>query len=392
MRRLRIPGLVGFAKRVRQELSAPISPPRLAELRLEVEDAVRDIGQIFHDKEAREANLAPPSRKAYQFLKGLNFDAIVAQDTATTSCYRPDSVSFPGLASHFERLLDQLARYDDREGRQDAYEAIVSDTESIEHEIEMKYIGPEHLSKPSREIRGWLAYFAQRENFDAYCAAVERAEPAFRAASTWPAGPSVAVLVYFRPMGGMYRIRNEGSAIRVRLPTPMICYDRALFRSLAEVAFRRSREKRAVHEAAAGEPYQRILSALELLGGVVTQTRGLHHDLAPAFDRVNAAYFDGALPRPRFMWSRTFAARKLAHYDHAHDTVMVNVVLDKATVPQCVIDFIVYHELLHKQMGVVWKSSRMAAHTPEFLERERRFGQYEQAKAALRKLARERRP
>jgi hypothetical protein len=390
MRRLRIAGLVGFAKRVRQELSMPVGPQRLAELRREVRDSVVAIEQIIKDKGVREENLPLPSRKAYQFLKGLDLDSIVAQDTPSASRYPPDSVSFPGLTSHFEYLLDQLARYDDPTRLEDVYDEILADTKSIEDEIKAKDIRPEHLRKRSREVRGWLAYFSQRENFDEYCAAVRRAEPVFRAASTWPAGRSVAVLIHFRPLHGMYHIRSYGDAIVVHLPTPMICFDRSLLQSLAEAAFRRSRDKRPVHEAAAGEPYQRIASALDLLGGVPAQTQGVHHDLAASFDRVNATYFGGSLSRPRLVWSQTFAARRLAHYEQAHDTVMVNVVLDKRTVPDHTLDYIIYHELLHKRLGVVWKSSRMAAHTPEFLQQERRFRQYEQAKAVLRKIARER--
>ena len=188
----------------------------------------------------------------------------------------------------------------------------------------------------------------------------------------------------------MYRIRGYQDAIVVYLPTPMICFDQDLLRSVAEAAFRRKRDRKLVHEAAASEPYQQIASALELLSGVVAQTRGIHHDLAASFDRVNAAYFDARLSRPRLVWSQTFAVRKLGHYDHANDTVMVNCVLDKKTVPQCAVDFLVYHELLHKHLGVTWKSNRMAAHTQEFMERERQFQQYDQAKAALRKLAAER--
>ena len=134
----------------------------------------------------------------------------------------------------------------------------------------------------------------------------------------------------------------------------------------------------------------RIASALELLGGGVPQTRGIHHDLAASFDRVNAAYFHGSMSRPHLVWSRTFAARKFGHYDHARDTVMVNMVLDRKTLPECTVDFIVYHELLHKQLGIIWQSNRMGVHTPEFRERERQFKQYDQAKAIIRKLASER--
>ena len=69
---------------------------------------------------------------------------------------------------------------------------------------------------------------------------------------------------------------------------------------------------------------------------------------------------------------------------------MVNMVLDRKAVPEFAVDFIVYHELLHKQLGIIWRSNRMAVHTPEFRQRERQFRQYEQAKAVLRKLASER--
>ena len=115
----------------------------------------------------------------------------------------------------------------------------------------------------------------------------------------------------------------------------------------------------------AASTYRKIASAIESLGGVVAQTRGVHHDLAASFDRVNAEYFKGTMSRPHLVWSRTFAARKFGHYDHAHDTVMVNAVLDRKTVPEFAVDLIVYHELLHKQLGITWKNNRIAAHTAE---------------------------
>jgi hypothetical protein len=54
------------------------------------------------------------------------------------------------------------------------------------------------------------------------------------------------------------------------------------------------------------------------------------------------------------------------------------------------VDFIVYHELLHRQLGLTWKNNRSAAHTPELAQRERQFQHYDEAKAVLRKLASER--
>jgi len=135
------------------------------------------------------------------------------------------------------------------------------------------------------------------------------------------------------------------------------------------------------------ESYQQILSELDLLSGIVEQTMGVHYNLAASFDRVNATYFNESLSRPRLVWSHTFTLRKFGHYDQTRDTVMVSMSLDKKNVPEYVTDFIMYHELLHKTLGITWKNHRQAAHTPQFLEKERCFHQYREAKAVLKKLA-----
>jgi len=391
MKRLLVSGLVKFAKRVRQELAGPVSAQRLAQLRNEIDECTGGIEQLARDKDVRVQSLPLPSRKAYQFLKSLDLSTVATDESSAASSFPPDSVSFRGLQRHFDNLLDRLARYVDRPELDEVYETIVSDSASIEEEIRAQNIRPEQLKGPAREMRGWLAYFSQRENFQQYCAAVRRAEPAFRAASIWSAKPSFEILVHFRPMHGMYHICGYSKWALVQLPTPTICFDEGLFQSVARIAFKKKGcDRKAVNDAAGSEPYRKIASEIESLGGMVGQTRGVHHDLAASFDRVNAEYFNGTMSRPHLVWNRSFAVRKYGHYEHAHDTVMVNAVLDRKTVPEFVIDLIIYHELLHKQLGITWKNNRIAAHTPELKEKERRFKYHEQAWAVLRKLRSER--
>jgi hypothetical protein len=417
MKRLRISGLVGLAKRVRQELAGPVSPERLAQLRKETAQTVASIERILREQHVRLESLPAPSRKALAFLQGLDWGAVAPDESPFVGHRPPESVSFRGLPRYFSNLLDRLARVapscpdvappragDHRsaprtgvllaracDGQlEEIYETIASDSANIETEIRSKDIRPEQLKRQARELRGWFAYFAQRENFERYCAAVRRAEPVFRATCPWPAGKAAAVLVHFRPMHGTYRVRGGRGTIVVDLTTPMICFDQNTLRAVAQITFRKGGDRKAVHEAAAGEAHRRIDAAIELLGGVVDQMRGLHHDLEESFERVNAAYFGARLSRPRLVWSRSFATRKYGHYDHAHDTVMISAALDRARIPEYVVDFVVYHELLHRQLGITWKRNRIAAHTPELAAKERQFQQYDQAKAVLRKLASER--
>jgi predicted metal-dependent hydrolase len=121
---------------------------------------------------------------------------------------------------------------------------------------------------------------------------------------------------------------------------------------------------------------------------VVEGTRGAFHDLDQSFDRVNARYFGATMPRPRLTWSRSFTGRKFGHYDFLKDLVMVSSTLDQERVPQFVVDYLMFHELLHKKHGVRWVNGRRYAHTREFYAEERQVPQYDEADAWLTKLAR----
>lgn len=176
------------------------------------------------------------------------------------------------------------------------------------------------------------------------------------------------------------------------MPTPMVCFTKDLFEALAGLMIRREPNRQPILEAMAADTCQNIHAELEALGGVVELTAGMTHDLAASFGRVNSQYFQGRMDRPRLTWSRTFTGRKFGHYDPVRDTVMVSATLDRASVPECVVDFIMYHELLHKRHGIGWRSGRARVHTPAFKQQEQRFDQYEEAEAVLKEIAQGNKP
>jgi hypothetical protein len=66
---------------------------------------------------------------------------------------------------------------------------------------------------------------------------------------------------------------------------------------------------------------------------------------------------------------------------------MVSATLDSREVPSYVVDFVVYHELLHKKHGATWQNGRQAVHTSSFREDERRFAEYAGAEKTIMDLA-----
>ncbi len=390
MNKIRINGLVKFANRIRHDISRPVSKTRLAQIQKGVKDCLDSVSRILNETGLKLNSLPAPSLKAYQFLKNINFDAISTEDTAFTNDLSPNSVSFPRLTGYFNHTLDQLAQIDndgDASRIQQIYKSICLSNENIEREIKSNNIKPRHLKSQPRVIRGWMAYFAQRENFDSYINAIRQAKAIFSEIAASAKKQPIQVRIHFLPIRGVYKIRGSRNLILAKLPTPMVCFDRETLRLLAEWIFLKSNNKKPVLDAMLGEPYQEIQSEIDILSGIEERTGGMHHDLAKSFDRVNSSYFNGVMNRPNLTWSQTFTFRKFGHYDHIHDTVAVSLSLDSSDIPEYVVDFIMYHELLHKKLKTRWNNGRNFCHTSEFTREEKLFQQYNESKTILNKLA-----
>jgi hypothetical protein len=118
----------------------------------------------------------------------------------------------------------------------------------------------------------------------------------------------------------------------------------------------------------------------------IASARGFFYDLDQIFDDLNQRFFYGLLARPQMTWSRVRARNSLAHYDPAHNAIVVSRVFDHFQVPRYAIEYIVYHEMLHLKHPVKLRGSRRCVHGPEFHAEEKLFPQLEEAKLFLKRL------
>lgn len=89
-------------------------------------------------------------------------------------------------------------------------------------------------------------------------------------------------------------------------------------------------------------------------------------ELEESFNRVNTDYFDGEMEKPNLVWGKN-ASTKLGHYEYATNTVLVSSVFKGENE---LLDYIMYHELLHKKHGHRNTGKRTIHHTKAFKEEE----------------------
>ncbi len=115
-------------------------------------------------------------------------------------------------------------------------------------------------------------------------------------------------------------------------------------------------------------------------GKQLTGTAGRVRDLKPQFDQLNRDYFNGKLRAP-ISWSVKRMKTMLGYYDTEHNTIIINKALDSRSVPLYVLNYILYHEMLHVEQDYSprRRGKRRNVHDKGFQFKERLFVDYGRA-------------
>lgn len=95
-------------------------------------------------------------------------------------------------------------------------------------------------------------------------------------------------------------------------------------------------------------------------------TFGPHHDLQKLYEKVVSEMFNGKLNKPASVnWSSKGFKGYWGYFRKSDRKLIINIMLDSPDVPQNVVEFVLYHELIH--------SNGISSHNKDFKKEERRF-------------------
>lgn len=111
--------------------------------------------------------------------------------------------------------------------------------------------------------------------------------------------------------------------------------------------------------------------------------------LESSFNRVNEKYFNGMIERPNLVWGK-MAKRQLGSYDFHTDTIKITALLcnksGEANIDNLMLDYVMYHEMLHKKLKFKANAQRNLFHSRAFRDAEKRFEGYAEAERRLKAL------
>ena len=104
---------------------------------------------------------------------------------------------------------------------------------------------------------------------------------------------------------------------------------------------------------------------------------GRWHPLPEICSEVNSRFFSDQVEIQKIGWGVRRSWGRLGHYDPTHNTITLSPVLDSPDVPRFVVDFIVYHEMLHAVFEGAENYGFRRHHPPAFRRTERSHPDYE---------------
>jgi predicted metal-dependent hydrolase len=96
-------------------------------------------------------------------------------------------------------------------------------------------------------------------------------------------------------------------------------------------------------------------------------------ELSLSFDRINEKFFDNSMEKPNLIFANE-SFRKLGSYEYGTDTIYISTIFKNLLEDdKRFLDYVVYHELLHKKHTFKVKNGRHQAHTKAFRLDEAKF-------------------
>src|SRR6266508_1000212 len=360
---MRVDGLVRFFNHVRSQLQAGLTPDEVEPFKQQVKKIVRDVD--LDNLPMREAGEPAAAKTGFRI-----------KNVVKTGEYFADR-----LWGQLNTLLAEPAA----RGRLILEMAVQA--ESIEKICARHGQTPAVLESPSRRFYCWLKFLTDEDQLAAHLEALERAREIAR---QHPAPPEKPLSLHLVSLNHLWRRRDYQNSTLLKAHIGFQNADRRVWQSLLQSSLGRPTPavEQPYREFATSEDFNESLFELESFAAPPPPpSRGRAHDLNEIFARVNAAYFGGIMPKPTLTWNRTLTARKFGHYQPGRDTVMISITLDDPEVPAFALDFVMYHELLHKKHGSMTVNGRRLSHSQAFRAEERQFAQYHEADRLIHELA-----
>lgn len=374
---LRVKGLIKLYNQVRSVL--PVADQETVFLiEMQVKQAIKDIEFALERHQSVASTLPEPSRQAYHYLKTLDFSLYLKENEKKQeqNGHRspPSKIRIKNLLKNYQYVIDQIAH------SQKTFASLKQELEvmvsSIWELCEQSKSSPLDLPTPSLKAFSSLYFLSLNSHLEE---AFSLREAIIKESQRWK---HPVTCVFFT--NGRYLWQYTPQKSHLLFNEGFLGLEQEQLEWLSAGFYLNDVDAlNRLKVFAESESFYEPLLELEIACGNTTNPLGMVYNLDHIFEKMNQKYFQGTLAKPRLRFNKTLNTRKLGQYSATHDTILISSILDQPQVPEFAISLVMYHEMLHKFLGIEYRGGRRIMHSPHFRQLERRYECYEDAESWL---------
>ena len=382
---IRITGIVKTANQVRTQLQQGVSPQEVDSLKAFVANSLKTIEKICREANTKPYYLPTPSRKAYYYLKTIDWHNLPIANQEST-IITTKTLRIKNIVKQQKNIQQQFRQislnYTSTEIRE-IIQNLTNCSQDIERICQDNNVTPAALTTPSRKAYAWIKFLTDKNNLKLHLNTMQKITKLAQKTIKAQQLDIQEVEVSITNFSGLYKYKkNRQGNIELQLSEGFIQADKKILQAIIRMILlgKKPRDTELIRNFGLTEEYSNVILELDLIADLDAETpQGNYYDLEQLFHRINQEYFAGKMAKPRLTWNKTLTHRKLGHYEPSRDRVVMSRTLDSSQVPQIVVELVLYHELLHKHHGMKWVNGRCMVHTPEFRRSEKEFKYYQEA-------------
>ncbi len=248
---------------------------------------------------------------------------------------------------------------------------------------------PADLSTPSFRIYLWLEYLSHQAHLALHLSALDEFLRILIKQNKKTSIDPRKLLIKINYSGYLYRRQTVQNKTVLQINEVYIIAPSEIKKSILSATFSR-RQSRQIHAIKAYGGTSEFRRVNELISGDPIANRiscrGARYDLSILFNKLNKEYFRGQLSQPRLVWSSRRSIRRLGYYNPEINTIAVTQKLDDKKIPRMLVEYVLYHEMLHQHFGIKNHNGRRYAHTSAFRAAEKKFEHQKEAENLIKLL------
>ena len=248
---------------------------------------------------------------------------------------------------------------------------------------------PADLSTPSFRIYLWLEYLSSQPHLALHFSALDEFLRLLTKQNKKMSIDPRELLIKINYSGYLYRRQTIQNKTVLQINEAYITAPLETKKSVLSAAFslRQSKHINAIKAYSSTSRFRRmnkLISGDPIANHV--SCRGGKYDLSILFNKLNKKYFRGQLSQPRLVWSSRRSIRRLGYYHPEINTIAVAQRLDDKKIPRILVEYVLYHEMLHQYLGIKNHNGRRYAHTSAFRTAEKKFKHQKEAENLIKLL------